>query len=88
MVSNQPWAICRMFGKTGIRGQGYGKENYAGPIVSRSEIYRCNGGRLTGAFQTEEGCLSLVGVHSEVVDTNGTGYVLCQGIGGFIGGSS
>ena len=20
--------ICRMFGKTGIRGQGYGKENY------------------------------------------------------------
>ena len=65
-----------------------GEKNYAGPIVSRSEIYRCNGGRLTGAFQTEEGCLSLVGVHSEVVDTNGTGYVFCQGIGGFIGGSS
>ena len=113
MVSNQPWVICRMFGKTGIRGQGYGKENYAGPIVSRSEIYRCNGGRptgdsdlldtlranldhcvgmaanmigvkkniivvaagpfqfamvnpvitkKTGAFQTEEGCLSLEGV--------------------------
>ena len=51
-----------MFGKTGIRGQEYGKKNYAGSIVSRSEIYRCNGGRLTGAFQTEEGCLSLVGV--------------------------
>ena len=44
--------------------------------------------KKTGAFQTEEGCLSLVGVHSEVVDTNGTGYVFCQGIGGFIGGSS
>ena len=42
-----------MFGKTGIRGQEYGKKNYAGSIVSRSEIYRCNGGRLTGAFQTD-----------------------------------
>ena len=31
----------------GWKGQGYGKENYVGPIVSRSEIYRCNGGRLT-----------------------------------------
>ena len=85
-----------MFGKTGIRGQEYGKKNYAGSIVSRSEIYRCNGGRLTGAFQTEEGCLSLVGVHSEVVDTNGSGHgalagvlnalnadvLICGGIGG------
>ena len=38
-----------MFGKTGIRGQEYGKENYAGSIVSRSESYRCNGGRPTGS---------------------------------------
>lgn len=42
--------ICRMFGKTGIRGQEYGKENYERPIVSRSEIYRCNGSRQTGDY--------------------------------------
>ena len=52
MVSNQPWVICRMFGKTGIRGQEYGEKNYAGPIVSRSEIYRCNGGRPTGNYRS------------------------------------
>ena len=40
-----------MFGKTGIGGQEYGKENYAGSIVSRSESYRCNGGRPAGSFQ-------------------------------------
>ena len=52
IVSNQPWVICRMFGKTGIRGQEYGKKNYAGSIVSRSEIYRCNGGRPTGDYRS------------------------------------
>ena len=26
MVSNQLWVICPMFGKTGIRGQEYGKK--------------------------------------------------------------
>ena len=37
---------------TGIGGQEYGKENYAGSIVSRSEIYRCNGGRPTGNYRS------------------------------------
>ena len=30
----------------------YGKKNYAGSIVSRSEIYRCNGGRPTGDYRS------------------------------------
>ena len=33
-------------------GQEYGKKNYAGSIVSRSEIYRCNGGRPTGDYRS------------------------------------
>lgn len=51
MVSNQHSVICRMYGKTGIRGQEYGKENHAGSIVSRLEIYRCNGSRPTGDYR-------------------------------------
>ena len=34
MVSNQHWVICRMYGKTGIRGQEYGKENHAGSMIT------------------------------------------------------
>ena len=36
---------------TGIGGQEYGKENYAGSIVSRSEIYRSNGSRQTADYR-------------------------------------
>ena len=38
---------------TGIGGQEYGKENYAGSIVSRSEIYRSNGSRQTGDYRPD-----------------------------------
>ena len=41
MVSNQLWVICPMFGKTGIRGQEYGKE-----ITLRANLDHCVGSRF------------------------------------------
>ena len=64
-----------MFGKTGIRGQEYGKKNYAGSIVSRSEIYRCNGGRPTGAKGYEiYQASSKNGTYKKIATTTSANY--------------